>query len=124
MKREGYMDIEYVKWGLANKFSDPEVIELNEALKTNQKLHDAILKHELGHKKENTFKQDLFHDLAPINKLSQKELIVFMIKHPRTLTQLIPFYWSPRRKQLIYDLNMIILYGIMVGFVAFGISLV
>ena len=103
--------IHYVKWGLANRFDDS--IELNEALKSDRRLHDAILSHELGHKDDNTFKQDLIHDLTPINTLSQKELLIFMIKNPRTLTQLLPIYWSPRRKKLIYDLNMVIIYSVV-----------
>ena len=110
--------IVYTKWGLANRFSDPEVIELNVALKKNPRLHQAILEHELGHKKDNTFKKDLAHDLTPINKLTQKDILVFMIKHPRTIIQFFPFYWSPRRKQLIYDSNMLIIYGILFGVMA------
>ncbi len=104
----------YTKWNLANRFDD--CIELNEALKDNPKLHSAILTHELGHKKSNTFKQDLFHDLTPMNRLSQKDLIVFIIKHPRTWTQFLPIYWSPKRKELVYDMNMLVIYGsIIIG---------
>ena len=108
--------IVYTKWNLANRFDD--CIELNEALKDYPKLHHAILNHELDHKDGNTFKKDLYHDLAPINKLSQKELFIFIIKHPKTLTQFLPFYWSFSRKQFIYDLNMIIIYGV-VAFIIF-----
>ncbi len=118
------VEIQYVRWGLANRFSNPDRVELNEALKTNMKLHDAILKHEFGHKKDNTFKQDFFHDLTPINKLSQKDLIIFMIKHPKTITQLLPFYWSPRRKELVYDINMIIIYAITLGVIIWGLFLI
>lgn len=118
------VEIQYVKWGLANRFSNPDCIELNVALKTNPKLHDAILKHELGHRKDNTFRQDFVHDLTPINRLSQKDLIVFMIKHPRTITQLLPFYWSPRRKELVYDINMLIIYGVSLSIIAWGLILI
>ena len=107
------ISVTYTRWGLANRFSDG--IELNESLKENKRLHDAILDHEMGHKETNTFKQDLSHDLSPINKLSQKELLIFMLKHPRTLTQLFPIYWSPKRKQIVYDLNMLIIYGLFIG---------
>lgn len=110
------IQIEYTKWGLANRFDD--CIELNEALKTNPKLHAAILKHELGHKGTNTFKQDFAHDLTPMNELSQKELVVFMIKHPRTWTQLLPIYWSGKRKEFVYDLNMLLIYGGLIGGIA------
>lgn len=107
------VEIRYVKWGLANRFDD--YIEMNIALKEDPKLHNAILDHELGHKKSNSFRQDLAHDLTPINKLSQKELLVFMIKHPTTFTQILPFYWSPRRKKLVYDLNMILIYVVVLS---------
>lgn len=110
------VEISYVKWGLANRFD--EGIEMNECLKKNMRLHDAILDHELGHKDQNTFRQDIVHDLSPINKLSQKDLVIFMVKHPRTWTQLFPIYWSPRKKQIVYDLNMLIIYGVLIGVVA------
>jgi len=90
---------------------------LNEALKENQRLHDAILDHELGHKDTNTFKQDMAHDLTPVNSLRQKDVFLFMLKHPRTLTQFFPIYWSSKRKQLVYDLNMLLILGGMVGFI-------
>ena len=96
MKRMPMVKVEYGNWGLANRFDD--CIELNEALKKYPSLHGAILQHELGHEESNTLRQDLVHDLTPINKLSQKELFVFMLKNPRTLTQFIPFYWSWKRK--------------------------
>lgn len=105
--------IEYTKWGLANRFDD--CIELNIALKKNSKMHAAILDHELGHKEKNTFKQDLAHDLRPINEVSQWEILLFMIKNPRTFTQILPFYWSPKRKEFIYDLNMVIIYTVIFG---------
>ncbi len=116
------VEIVYTRWNLANSFDD--CIELNKALKTNKNLHDAILNHELGHKKKNTFKQDLFHDLAPINKINQKELVLFMLKHPRTFTQLLPFFWSSKRKQIVYDLNMIIIYGFVLGTTALMLSVI
>lgn len=116
------VEISYVKWGLANRFDDG--IEMNEALKKDRRLHDAILDHELGHKKKNTFKQDLVHDLTPINRLDQRDLLVFMIKNPRTLTQLLPIYWSPKRRRIIYDLNMILIYGILFTAIAITVALV
>lgn len=107
------VEIVYTKWNLANRFDD--CIELNEALKKYPKLHRAVLDHELQHKKGNTFKQDLLHDLSPLNKLSQKDLIVFMIKHPKTLSQFLPIYYNHRRKQIVYDINMLIVYGVIIS---------
>ncbi len=110
------VDIIYTKWNLANRFGN--TIELNEALKTNSKMRSSILDHELGHKSTNTFKQDLAHDLRPIGQVSQWEILLFMIKHPRTLTQIFPFYYSPSNKQFIYDLNMLLIYGAIFGGIA------
>ena len=107
------VEIIYTRWNLANRFGD--VIELNEALKENSKMRTSILEHELAHKKTNTFKQDLAHDLRPIGKVSQWEILLFMIRHPRTLTQIFPFYYSPSKKEFIYDLNMLLIYGTIFG---------
>lgn len=115
------VNVTYTRWGLANRF--PDGIELNQVLKKNPRLHDSILHHELGHKKDNTFKQDYVHDLRPINKLSQKDLIIFMVKHPTTWTQLLPFYYSPKRKKIIYDLNMVINYSLVIGFIGLAFYL-
>ncbi len=112
------VDVRYVKWGLANRFDDG--IELNENLKKYPKLHNSILDHELGHKDSNTFRQDLAHDLTPIQKLNQKEVVVFMLKHPKAMIQLLPFYWSSKRKQIVFDLNMILIYGFFVGVFTLG----
>ena len=105
--------IVYTKWHLANRFTNPDVIELNEALQKYPKIHGAILQHELGHKNTNTTKQDLIHDLSPMSKLSQKDLLIFMFKHPKTLTQFLPFYYSKTRKQFVYDISWIVIYGTM-----------
>ena len=53
--------IKYVDWGLANWYEDR--IEINRNLKKYPKLHNYIILHELGHKKE----FDLMHDfMGPI----------------------------------------------------------
>lgn len=114
-------EIIYTRWNLANKFDTH--IELNECLKQDMNLHNAILDHEHGHKNTNTFKQDLIHDLTPINKLSQKDLVIFMLKHPRTWTQLLPVYFSPNQKEWIYDLNMVIAYTIALGLLGLALYL-
>ncbi len=118
---EKEIPINYVKWGLANKFDD--CIELNEELLKYPKLHAQILKHELGHRNTNTFKQDFIHDISE-NKIKQKDLVSFMIKHPKSLTQLLPIYWSPKRKQFIYDLNMVLLYTITLIIIFVGFLLI
>jgi hypothetical protein len=111
----------YTKYALANRFDD--CIELNKNLKKVPDLHNAILEHELGHKEDNSFRKDFLHDLTPIKKLSQKDLTFFILKHPSTLIQFLPFYWSFRRKQIIYDLNMIIIYGFMLLIISLGLIL-
>lgn len=107
--------IVYTKWGLANRFDD--CIELNEGLKKYPSLHSKILKHELSHTNKRFSSKDLRYDLTSTDGIKQVDLILFMLKHPRTLSQLLPFYWSRRRKQLIYDLNLMLTYTIFFGII-------
>ncbi len=117
---EEEVPIRYVNWGVANRFDDG--IELNVNLQKYPKLHDTILRHELGHKKDMSQGQHMRHDLLP-TKVSNKEMFVFMFKHPKSLIQFFPFYWSSTRKQIIYDLNMIIIQGIMLAIIVGGVWL-
>ena len=111
--------VEYVEDGVANVFDDG-IIEMHKDLQLpqNKKLHDDILAHELEHDHKkgfvHNFKVDLF------NKASTVEILKFMAFRPSTWVQIAPFYWSRRHKQLIYDLNLIIFWGI----IAFAIILV
>ncbi len=110
--------IVYTRWGLANRFDDS--IELNENLKSSPELQAQLLAHELKHTDKKFTIEDLKHDLLSQQEIDYKKLIMFMLKHPRTLIQLLPLYWSPKRRQVIYDLNLIIIYGIFFCIIILG----
>ena len=98
--------IVYVKNGLANFY--PDRIEVSIDLKKNRKLLEYVLEHEQGHKEG----FDLIHDFS----FKGIKLIPFMLTHPRTWIDFSPIQF--KKGELIYDLNMIIQYGILVGLVA------
>ena len=111
--------IVYTKWGLANRFDD--CIELNENLKKYPKLQAQLLDHEVRHTDKSMSVFDLKHDLSSQQEIDSKALMFFMLKHPKSLTQILPFYYSPRRKKLIYDLNLIITSGLFFTIIITGI---
>ncbi len=104
------LPIVYTKWGLANRFDD--CIELNENLKKYPKLHAELLHHEIKHTNKKFTLFDLNHDLSSHHEINQRSLVMFMIRYPRTLIQFLPFYWSVKRKQFIYDLNLLLVYSL------------
>lgn len=98
------MEVKYVKSGLANNFGTH--IELHEKLKEWPELHDSLLRHELAHTNNKGFTmQDLLLDIREDNEsIHYAKVIVFMAKHPSSLTQLLPIYI--KEKKLIYDINL------------------
>ena len=108
------MEIQYVNHGIGNNFGD--VIELNVNLKNYPNLHKAILQHELSHVES---KPDFVMDITE-RKIDTTELIKFMIKHPKSLTQFLPVYYT-KKHGIVYDINMIITYAVLSA--AIGLSL-
>lgn len=107
-------------YGIADRFSDG-TIEINKNLDDYPKLKKAILDHELGHTTNKEFnKSDFVHDLNSTKDIDKKELLRFMIKHPKSLTQFLPINYSKKRG-LIIDVNMSIAYIIIVTIISFGI---
>ncbi len=113
------LKIVYTKWNLANRFDDH--IELNEALIKNPKLRKQILKHENAHSDEKFTFKDIKIDLANNDGINQRDLIKFMIKHPKTLTQMFPVYWSGYHRKVIYDINLLIIYGVFIVLISGGL---
>lgn len=113
------MKIEYVDHSLGNNYGD--LIELNENLKQYPKLHHQILSHELKHTKKTFTKKDLILDLtdSPVDK---KELLIFMIKNPKSFYQFLPFYWT-RKHGFVMDINLIIIYSVLISLVSLGFYL-
>jgi hypothetical protein len=94
--------IKWCKWGLANSYDDR--IEINEKLRNKPKLLKIILNHEKKH--ANTF--DLRHEFDSRVWFSIPQLFGFIINNPKTWIDFLPI--QKRNNQIVYDVNMIILY--------------
>ena len=112
------MKIKYVEYGLANNFGN--VIEVNENLRKYPELLEPILIHELSHTEEVFAMKDLMLDITATYNLNQRKLIKFMIKHPKSLTQLLPIYFS-KTHGLVYDINSLLSYVMYITFILLGI---
>jgi len=110
------LEIVEVNHGVANNFGSH--IEINENLKKYPHLRQAILNHELAHTNKKVSAEDFKLDFMISQSFHYGQLFKFMITHPRSLTQLLPFYYS-REKGIVYDVNMIVMY-LMMGFVFGG----
>ncbi|MHA1201362.1 MAG: hypothetical protein ACTSQ4_02420 [Candidatus Heimdallarchaeaceae archaeon] len=110
------LPIVYVKSGIANTFDDR--IEINENLPKYPKLMKSILGHELQHTDKfwswQDFKLDFFS-----KGVDPFTLIGFMKNHPKATFQFLPFYWQ--NKRFIYDINMILMYGIFTTIILSGL---
>jgi hypothetical protein len=107
------MKVDFVNHSIGNNYGD--LIELNEGLKTYPRLLKQVLNHELGHTKEG-FKKNFLHDLTE-NKVSNKELLSFMLHYPKSLYQFRPFFWH-KKYGFVYDVNLIIIYLVMILIIA------
>ena len=103
------MEIKYVDWGIANRFSDR--IEINKHLKDYPNLLIPILRHERNHTDETFTVHDFKLDFLSNSKVNQWEMLKFMFKYPKSFTQLLPIIYV-KKKGFIYDINMIIMYAI------------
>ena len=112
------MKIEYVESGIGNNFG--EVIELNVNLKKYPELHDEILKHELLHTDKGFTWYDFKHDITE-SSVDSLDILKFMIKYPKSFTQLLPIYFS-KKHGFVYDINLIIIYCSF--FVLFFLSII
>jgi hypothetical protein len=110
--------INYVSHSIANNFG--EVIEINKHLLKYPELHKTILEHELGHTDVAGFtKHDFKHDVQEIN-VDQFQLLKFMVLHPKSFMQFLPFYYS-KTWGFIYDINRIVIYSIVIMLIVAGI---
>lgn len=99
------MKVLYCSKGLANFFGN--YIEINKKLKYNKPLRDYIVKHELGH----SDKFDLMHEFKFDWKIIPS-LLFFVLTTPSTWFDFLPV--QIRNKQIVYDLNLLILYGFII----------
>jgi len=112
------MEIRYVDGGLANNFGN--YLEINKHLKKYPSLLNPILIHELDHTDETFTIQDLYLDLSASYNINQFELIKFMVKHPRSFSQLLPVYYS-KTKGWVYDINLSLSYITFISFISVAI---
>ena len=116
------MEIIYTDWGLANRFNDH--IEMNINLKKYPKLHRKILMHELRHTDKVFSWEDLKNDLSS-SGIKTWDIIKFMIQNPKSFTQIIPFYYTPK-KGFVYDINLSLMWGVILlsvgGVIYLGIN--
>lgn len=113
------MNIEYVSHSLGNRFKD--TIELNENLIKYPKLHRAILDHELKHTDKLFSKNDFSLDFSE-SKVNQLELMKFMLRHPKSFYQFIPFYWT-KKHGFVFDINQTLLYLGLLACIGVGVYL-
>ena len=101
----------YRNYGIADRFPDG-TIELNKHLDEYPKLKASILQHESKHTSNQKFnRKDLLHDMTVIDQYNQWMLIKFMARHPLSLIQLLPLYYTKRRGW-IFDQIAAIFWGV------------
>ncbi len=105
--------LEFVNKGVGNRFDlgDHELIEMNDNLRKYPDLFYNVLMHELSHEDGPYKPKDFAHDM----KSKTPGLFRFMIKHPLSFTQVMPFYWDFRRNKLVYDISVISSWIMAVG---------
>ena len=113
------MEIRYVNTGIANNFDTH--IEINENLKKYPNLLEPILKHELSHDKGRWSKKDFKLDFFSKSGVNSMELFKFMFKHPKSFSQLLPVIYR-KKKGFIIDINLLIMYLIMITIFVVTIS--
>ena len=101
------LQIVEVNHGIANNFGS--YIEVNKNLKNYPNLYNPIMKHELSHTDKMFSLHDFKIDFLSDSKVNSLELLKFMFKHPKSFTQLLPFYWI-KKKGFVFDLNLLIMY--------------
>ncbi len=114
------LNIIYRDYGIADKFDDG-TIELNRHLNNYPKLKRALILHEIKHTtNSNLNKKDFLHDLSSQEKINTLDLMKFMIRHPLSLVQFLPIYYTKKRG-LIKDKNLIIIYTFFLIIASIGV---
>lgn len=114
------MKIIYNRYGIGNNYGDE--IELHEDLKLFPELHDKILQHELEHTDSYFSIKDLKNDLKPL-KMKMTTFLFFLAPRPSTWIQFLPFWYHGQRKQIVYDVNMILIYTFFLILIAVAVKI-
>lgn len=116
------LKIRYRNYGIADRFQDG-IIELNKHLKNYPDLHSALIEHEARHTNNQRFnRKDLMHDLTTQNQINTWKLMKFMVRHPFSLVQFAPAYYTKNRG-LIIDYNLIVGWVILSFIVLLGLCI-
>ncbi len=114
------LKIVYRGYGIADRFPDG-IIELNKHLKKWPTLHKSLIQHEARHTNNQKFnKKDLVHDLSTPNQINTFKMMKFIMRHPLSLVQFMPVYWTKNRG-LIVDYNLIIIWSVISVIVFLGL---
>lgn len=112
--------IVYRGYGLADRFPDG-TIELNKHLNDYPELKRSILLHEARHTNNEKFnRKDLRNDLTSISQYSMYALVKFMVRHPLSMIQILPLYWT-KTGGWTYDEVATIYWAVLLGFISFGV---
>ena len=108
-------------WGIADRFPDG-TIEINKHLDDYPDIKKSIIQHEARHSTHKGFtKKDLMHDLSTIDQFSQWQMMKFIVRHPFSVIQFFPVYYHFKRKDWVMDINLIIIYSIIVPLISLAI---
>lgn len=118
---ENQIDIKLVKHGIANNFGS--WVEMNYHLLKYPDLASKFIRHEMAHTNKTFSWYDLKHDLKP-SRVPIFQLIKFMFLHPKSLAQLLPFYYSPVKKEWAIDINMCIVYFVTIVLIALAVMII
>jgi len=109
--------LQFVNTGIANRyeFEDHELIEMNDRIRKYPRLFYQILIHEIEHEEGGFKLKDLVHDM----KAKTPGLFYFMRKHISAWTQILPCWWDFKRKQIVYDISVIVSWVVIIGLAFF-----
>ncbi len=114
------LKIVYRNYGIADRFPDG-IIELNKHLKRWPDLHSSLIEHEARHTNNVKFnRKDLMHDLSTQNQINTFRMMKFIIRHPFSIVQFAPVYWTKNRGWII-DYNLIIAWSVLLGLIFLGL---
>ncbi len=111
-------------YGIADRFEDG-TIELNRHLDKYPELKRALIQHEVKHTNNPKLnKHDFIHDLSTQDQIRTWDMIRFMVRHPFSLVQFLPLYYTKERG-LVKDKNLMVIYSffLVIGVIAiyFGV---
>ncbi len=112
----------YRNYGIADRFPDG-TIELNKHLNDYPKLKKSLLMHEARHTNNQKMNRtDLMNDLTSLNQLNMIEMVKFMVRHPFSIVQIFPIYWT-KTGGWSYDEVSILYWGLLSVVIIIALSI-